>query len=182
MLHFSQPPIFATSSGYFVFFSFSSLIFMQLFGGLSKFRFPQNLYTQKALNFQFPMVLTLLDLELRSSRYCTRKEDDTVLKNSVTFFLKNFVPSNPEYTSSSPFYEMQPRPCFFKMVLLDCFSSCPIGIVYCTKSAQKLPVFPSKKKVKILLGFFSRYFGNILAILTSILAHKISFQREKYPQ
>ena len=35
------------------------------------------------------MVLALQDLELRLSRYHSRKKGDAVLKNSVTIFLKN---------------------------------------------------------------------------------------------
>ena len=41
------------------------------------------------------MILMLQDLELQSSRYGIQKEDDTVLKNYVTFFLKKIVSSNP---------------------------------------------------------------------------------------
>ena len=57
------------------------------------------------------MVLSLIDLELWSSRYCVRKEGDAVLKNSMTFFLKKFASSNSGQISLSPFYEKYPRPC-----------------------------------------------------------------------
>ena len=110
-LHFSWPPIFATSSDYFVFFSFFGLNFVQLFGGISELYFLQTLYAQKYLDVQFPMVLALLDLELRSLRYGVQKKGDAILKNYVTFFFKNFVSCNLGYIPSIPFYEKQPRPC-----------------------------------------------------------------------
>ena len=83
---------------------------MQLFGGLSELRFLQTLYSWKVLDVYFLMVLTLKDLDLWSFRYSVRKEDDVVLKNFVTFFLENFVSSNPRQTSLSPFYERWSRP------------------------------------------------------------------------
>ena len=112
MLHLCQPPIFATSSAYFVFFFFFFiLIFAQLFGGLSELHFLQTLYAQKALDVWFPTVIASLDLELRSSRYSARKEGDAELKNSEMFFLEKFISSNPKQISLNPFDENQLRPC-----------------------------------------------------------------------
>ena len=74
----TQPPIFATSIGYFIFFPIFGPIFVRLFEGLSDLRFLQNLYPWKTLDFLFPQVLTLQDLELRSSKYCAQKGGDAV--------------------------------------------------------------------------------------------------------
>ena len=66
------------------------------------------------------------------------------------------------------------------MFLLVHFSFCPIGIVYCVKSGQKLPIFSIKKiKIKIKSEDFIRIFGmfcDISFILTLILARKLSFR------
>ena len=45
-----QDPIFATSSGYFVFFLVSGPIFMWLFGGLFELHFLQTVYAWKYLD------------------------------------------------------------------------------------------------------------------------------------
>ena len=58
-------------------------------------------------------------------------------------------------------------------------NSCLISTVYCAKLGKKLLAF-MKNIVKTLLGF--QYFCDVSSVLTLILAHKLSFQREKYSQ
>ena len=72
------------------------------------------------------------------------------------FSLKNlYLPIRGRFIN--PFLWEVAKTLFFKMVQPDCSIFCPISIVYCAKLAQKLPVFPIKKKKRS--EDFIRVFG-----------------------
>lgn len=78
MVHYTQPPTFATSSSYFVLFLVSSPNFVQLFGGLSKLCFFRTLYFWKDLNVQFGPNIKIFGVMVIKIR--VRKEDYAMLK------------------------------------------------------------------------------------------------------
>ena len=89
-----SPLFFSTSSDYFVFFSISGLIFVQLFGGLSELHFFK-LYMLGKLwmsSSNSPILVRFGATVIEIWRF---EADDAMLKNSMTFFFEKFVSSNP---------------------------------------------------------------------------------------
>ena len=77
-------------------------------------------------------------------------------KNSMTIFLKKICIFQTRADIIEPFLWEVVKTLCFKLVQPYHSSSCPIGTVYCTKLAKKLPVFPLKSED------FIRIFGILM--------------------